>query len=108
MDSTNLKTARTSGPSIPSSSSHNTLKVLAEAAEGFELPLLTRSLQQLSCKVSCIEAANRQELQAPKNNLGKHAIRVLKIASAPPWEGWQDPGDLIQSRKHSSDALFFV
>lgn len=83
VDSTNLETARTRGPSISSSSSHNTLEVLAGAAEGFELSLLTRPLQQRSCKVSCIEAANRQEPRAPTNNPGKLAARVLKVAFAP-------------------------
>lgn len=35
-----------------------------------------------------------------------HAVRVLKMASVPIWEGWQGPGDLTQTRKYQSQFLF--
>lgn len=64
--------------------------------------------QKVFCKISCFKAAKRQEPQAPKNNPGTavHAIRVLKIASVPIWEGWQSPGNWIQTGKCSCQFSF--
>lgn len=35
-----------------------------------------------------------------------HAIRVLKTASEPIWEGWQHPANLIQAGKHLCQFFF--
>lgn len=113
VDSTNLETARPVSQVLSTFHfGHDTLEVWEETAGGLELSLLIRSHQQLSYKISCTEAANRQEPETPKNDPGTamHAVRFWRLHLCPfgktgkALEIWSSLG----STTASSDSLFPV